>query len=152
MTIDGTVWTVRLIGLAMIALGVYVSWNAWFAFASRRWPSVSGRLLFAGVYGYDGVPPGFRASVRYQYSVGGITYESTRVRFGGVNPFSHHMVASELSGIGQSSGSVQVFYDPRHPRRACLVTGANEWTLLLPIVLLSVGVGIAFLSFSELGS
>jgi hypothetical protein len=109
---------------------------------------VFGRFLFSGIYSYEGAPPGYRASVRYQYSVNGVVYESTRIRFGGPNPFSYHMVASEISRVEQKPGVVQVFYDARNPARACLITGPNEWTWVAPIILLSVGVAMFFLALS----
>lgn len=71
-----------------------------------------------------------------------MTYESTRVRFGGVNPFSYRMTASELVAAGSASGEVHVFYDIHNPERACLITGPNEWTLPLPILLLLFGTGV----------
>ncbi|MBX5462525.1 MAG: DUF3592 domain-containing protein [Steroidobacteraceae bacterium] len=133
---------VSLVGLTMVLLGLYASWQAWYAFASRGWPSVPGRVLLAGVYGFDGAPPAYKAHIRYRYNVNGVTYESTRVRFGGVNPFSYRMTASELVAAGSASGEVHVFYDIHNLKRACLITGPNEWTLPLPILLLLFGTGV----------
>lgn len=126
----------------MILGGIYTSWDAWLAFASRRWPSIPGKLHLAGTYSHDSVPPVYRPVVRYQYRVGGVDFESTRIRFGGWNPFSSHLATSELPVVGRP---LQVFYDPHNRRRACLRTGLNEWTLSLPI-LLFLG-GVIFLAF-----
>jgi hypothetical protein len=93
----------------------------------------------------EGIPPAYRAYIRYQYCVDGVTYESTRLRFGGVNPFSYLMASSELARSGAFAGEVKVYYDTHAPGRACLITGANEWTLLLPIVLLVFGAAMLVL-------
>jgi hypothetical protein len=128
-------------GLAAVLGSAYASWHAWFAFASRRWPTVPGRVLLAGVYNMDGLPPVHAPHVRYQYAVDGITYESTRLRFGGGSPFSHESARSDIRS-GFSSGDLRVYYDARNPKRACLIPGPNEWTLALPILLLIIG-GVA---------
>jgi hypothetical protein len=46
----------------------------------------------------DNPPTGFRPRVRYQYTVNGTAYESTRLRFGGWNPWSVETVRAELRG------------------------------------------------------
>jgi len=38
----------------------------------------------------------------------------------------------------QRMGKLRVFYDPRKPSRACLLTGLNELTFALPFLLLIV--------------
>src|SRR5438132_1698505 len=133
---------VSLVGLTIVLGGVYSSWHAWFAFASRRWPSVPGRVLRSGVEAFEGIPPVYRAYIRYQYTVDGVTLESTRLRFGAVNCFSHLMVTSELARAGAVTGDVRVHYDTQNPKRACLTTGPNEWTLSLPIILLLSGAAV----------
>ena len=70
-----------VVGLAFVLLGLYASWEARFALASRRWPIVPGRLLFAGVSRAEGIPVMYAPTVRYQYTVSGVLYESTRLRF-----------------------------------------------------------------------
>jgi hypothetical protein len=130
---------VSAFGFAAVLGSVYASWHAWFAFASRRWPIVPGRVLLAGIYSMDGLPAVHAPHVRYQYTVGGITYESTRLRFGAGNPFSHESARSDIRPEFMS-GALRVHYDARNPKRACLIPGPNEWTLALPVGLLIVGV------------
>jgi len=125
----------------MVLGACYGSWCAWFAVASRRWPFVAGKLLLAGVYEMDGIPPVYAAHVRYQYDVNGVSYEATRLRFGGPNPFSRMLTGAEIPSH-PASGDVRVYYDPRNPRRSCLVPGPNEGTFAIPVFLFMLGSGL----------
>lgn len=125
----------------MIFLGSYSCWNSWFAFVSLRWPTIAGRLISGGVYTAPGFPATYDVRIRYEYSVGGVTYESERIRFGGINPFSYQSAASELAKL-MESGRLVVRYDPDRPGRSCLIAGWNEWTLTAPLFLFIFGVTI----------
>jgi len=132
-----------VLSLALLALGVglYSAWEAWHAVRSRHWPAVVGRIVLAGVEGVDAPPTGFRPRVRYQYTVNGTTYESTRLRFGGVNPWSVEAVRAEMRGE-ILAGTAPIYYDPRDPKRSCLTPGCNEWTLAVPAMFLVMGIAL----------
>jgi Protein of unknown function (DUF3592) len=135
---------VTLVGMVALALGLYGSWHAWYAYTSRRWPKTAGRLIYSGVYSAAGAPPVHAPSVRYTYAVNGITYESTRLRFGGTNPFSHRLAISEVT-TEIDPVNPAVYFDPNNPRRACLITGPNEWTVVGPVFALLLGTAMCAL-------
>jgi hypothetical protein len=137
------VLVVSSLGLVALVAGIYSAWQAWYAFASCRWPAVPGRVLMAGVEVANGFPSGFWPRVRYQYIVNGITFESTRLRFGGGNPFSAADAASDLRPEILACRA-SVYYDPHHPKRSCLIPGSNEFTLALPAIMFVLGFGIIF--------
>jgi len=83
----------------------------------------------------------YAPTVRYQYTVSGVLYESTRLRFGALNNFSYSMTVSELQ-TSTGSSTIAVYYDPRRPTRSCLTPGTNEWTLVAPILILIFGAGV----------
>jgi hypothetical protein len=130
---------VSLVGLCAILLGLWGAWQAWLALASRVWPTVRGRVLLSGVYGYPGAPAMYKAYVNYEYTVGGVRYESKCIRFGGINPWSSHIASSDANASQLASGQVQVHYDPRKPGRSCLIVGTNEMTVAAPIIVLAFG-------------
>jgi hypothetical protein len=122
------------VSLGLLALAIYAARLAWFAGASRRWPTTAGRMLYSAVSAAKGdISKG--TYVHYSYVVEGIAYESKRLRFGFFPPGEYHAALSELSRL-QRSGQVRVFYDPKKPSRACLLTGMNELTFALPFLLL----------------
>jgi hypothetical protein len=126
---------VSLVGVCAMLSGFWGAWQAWLAFASRAWPTVPGRVLLSGVYGYSGFLAMYKAYVHYEYAVGGVKYDSKCIRFGGVNPWSPYMAASDANAFGE----VQVHYDPRKPSRSCLIPGTNEGTIAAPIGVLVLG-------------
>jgi Protein of unknown function (DUF3592) len=130
-----------LVGLTITFLALFACWEARLALASRRWPTAPGRLLFAGLSQAVGIPVMYSPSVRYQYTVGGVPYESTRLRFGALNTFSYSMTMSALH-TATGTGTITVFYDPHRPTRCCLLPGTNEWTLVTPVLLLIFGTGL----------
>lgn len=129
---------VSLFGAVTLVGGLYLCWQAWFAFASRFWPTTQGRVLTGGLYSAPGFPPAYSAQVHYEYSINGIRYESKRLRFGGVNPFSYRAAESELT-VMIRTGKLSVHYDPARPERSCLIIGSNEWTIAAPAILLIFG-------------
>jgi hypothetical protein len=130
---------VSLVGVCATLLGLWGAWQGWLAFASRAWPTAAGRVLLSGVYGYPGFPTMYKAYVHYEYTVGGVKYESKCIRFGSANPWSPHLVAADASASRMALGEVQVHYDPRRPRRCCLIPGTNEFTVAGPILVLTLG-------------
>lgn len=130
-------------GLLLLVGGVIAWRNAWFAYASQRWPTTPARLDYLGLSG-PGKSGGFGLTVQYSYTVDGMTYESTRWRFGlrpsGNMPAITLVVSTEIKPIDPV-----VFYDPNKPNRSCLVAGLDETTLAIPIVCSVLVVALLFL-------
>src|SRR5262245_15707850 len=126
--------SIQIVSLGLLALAVYTARLAWFAWASRRWPTAPGRMLYSGVYAARSDSP-TGTYVHYSYVVDGVAYESKRLRFGLFPPGEYHRALSQLTTL-QRPGQLRVFYDPRNPSRACLLTGMNELTFALPFLLL----------------
>jgi hypothetical protein len=91
-------------------------------------------MLYSAVYPVARESGG-RTHVHYSYVVDGVAYESKRLRFGFFPPRDYQMMLSELTRLHRT-GKLQVFYDPKKPSRACLLTGINELTFALPFLLL----------------
>ena len=126
--------SIEIVSLGLLGLALYTARLAWFAWASRSWPTAPGRMLYSAIHSAQGkIPTG--THVHYSYVVDGVAYESKRLRFGLFPPREYHVALSELSGL-QRPGKLRVFYDPRKPSRACLLTGINELTFALPFLLL----------------
>jgi hypothetical protein len=123
------------IGFGLMALALYTARLAWFASASRRWPTTVGRMLFSGIHpGRGDIQT--NTYVHYSYVVDGVTYESKRLRFG-LFPSTGYPLA--LASSMQGRARLRVHYDPRKPSRSCLLTGLNELTFMLPFLLMVLG-------------
>jgi hypothetical protein len=129
---------IGIISLGLLVLALYVARLAWFASASRRWPTAPGRMLFSVIQPGRGGLPG-KTYVHYSYRVDGVTYESKRLRFGLFPSPGNSIPVSALSPL-QGKGQLRVYYDPKKPSRACLLTGVNELTFRLPFLLLVLSV------------
>src|SRR6186713_3133388 len=117
---------IGILGFGLLALALYVARVARFAFASLRWPTAPGRMVYSHVDQAEGHGAA-SIHVHYSYAVDGVTYESKRLRFGFYPPSNYAASLSELSRL-QSSGILRVYYDPKKPSRSCLLTGVNELT------------------------
>jgi hypothetical protein len=124
----------QIVSLGLLALAMYAARLAWFASASRSWPSAPGRMLYSAVSPARG-DSSKGTYVHYSYVVDGVAYESKRLRFGFFPPSDYHTALSKLNAL-QGNGKLRVFYDPKKPARACLLTGMNELTFALPFLLL----------------
>lgn len=123
-------------GLVFLTLAGIAWRNVWFAYASRRWPTTPARLHYLGMSGPGG-SEGYAPTARYSYTVDGVTYESTRWRFGSTAKVIAGL-ANEMSTAIKPIDPV-VFYDPHKPSRSCLVTGPGDTTLPGAIFLSIVG-------------
>lgn len=136
-----------IVASAIISFGVslYNFWLAYLAYASRRWPTVSGRCIYAGVFvleDSEGGPPAYQPSVRYRYEVGGIEFESSRVRFGGGSGSMHQIDAhAEVARFG--AGAVSVAYEPHRPYRSCLIPGPCPGVFTIPVFCFVVSAALA---------
>jgi uncharacterized protein DUF3592 len=124
----------QVVSVGLLILAAYTARLAWFAWTSRLWPSTPGRMLYSAIRPNKGNTP-TGTHVHYSYVVDGVEYESKRLRFGLFPPGQYPAALNELSRL-QRLGKLQVFYDPRRPSRACLLTGMNELTFAMPFLLL----------------
>jgi len=130
--------SLSLISLGLLVLALYTARLAWFASASRRWPTAPGRMIYAGMHPGQGNIPA-HTYVHYSYVVDGITYESKRLRFGLFPSAAYPLALSELSVL-QGKGRLRVYYDPKKPSRCCLLTGVNQLSVTLPFLLLILSI------------
>jgi hypothetical protein len=128
-----------LIGLLLLVVALIGSRTAWFAHASLRWPTTPARIDYLGLSRLKREGE-YALIARYSYTVNGITYESTRWRFG-ASP-SGNMAAITLASTQIKPVGPVVFYDPDKPSRSCLVAGLDESALVIPIILLVVGLTV----------
>lgn len=135
-------WLNQLTFFGLVALaGAVVAWRTvWFAHASRSWPTTPARIDYLGLSRGKNADQ-YRLIARYSYAVNGITYESTRWRFGsrpnGNMPAITLAVSTQIKPIDPV-----VFYDPDKPDRSCLVAGSDEITLAIPIAASILAVGL----------
>jgi hypothetical protein len=120
----------QIISLGLLGLAIYAARLAWLASASQRWPTTAGRMLYSSMSQGEGKQPS-RAYVHYSYVVNGVVYDSKRLRFG-LFPQGDPYEFGRL----HSRGTLRVHYDPRKPSRACLLTGMNQLTFVVPFLLL----------------
>lgn len=132
----GSINAISVAGLALVARGVYMCWDARYALAARRWPTTKGRVLSGGIVRAS--KRAFKSKVRYEYTVEAVKYESERIQFGPGDASSYQSAASQMGKIMQGGG-LNVYYDPAHPDRSCLIPGGKEFTLTGSIFLLSTG-------------
>ena len=95
------------------------------------WPSTSGHVTFSGSV----VPKSTgktTSEVRFNYVVGGITFEAQRPQYG--SSMHHHDVAREFP-----VGPARVYYSPKNPKDAVLRTGLAPGTLLVIALAAAIG-------------
>lgn len=122
------------IGVTAVCLFISASFISSYnhAKASINWPHVEGKVS------QSANPAHLRGAkdpetVWYEYMVDGKKYDACRVRF----------FEPDVLSNAQSGAIVQVFYDPKHPREACLVRGVSDTTTIRILVFLGVlGAGI----------
>ena len=92
------------------------------AWVSRNWPRVTGYLQSKTieVKEHDGLS--YHPKVNYKYDINGMTYYSTNIGYLGMHSLSEEN-AEELLGHLQVNKNLDVFYNPKDPEDAVLVTG-----------------------------
>ena len=127
----------------VVFAGTFSLLCAWFSLVlwnqgrvARRWPRTPGRIE-------PRENPDWRTLIVYRYEVDGISYKSDVVDFGG----NKHAVFRLASGVtikgGVADQSVEVFYNPADPAKACLYPGAR--LLWLPVFITLFTAGLAWL-------
>jgi hypothetical protein len=128
-------------GVVVLAMSLLAWREAWFAYASKRWPTTVARLHFAAPFPDDG---GYVPKARYSYTVHGVSYESTRWRFGSSAMVTRELAADAMTRELDALTPV-VFYDPGNPSRSCLVPGVTPAILISPILVGALGVALLVL-------
>lgn len=124
-------------GLCFVSIGVllvgYLSLRQFllclrFGLASQRWPTVTGKIVHSAL---EETPlPAYRHElkqpVEYEYTVNDKFYHSEQLSY------NHSLLVSPLSRKKEQQikslavgTSVKVYYDPKHPDNATLVTGVG---------------------------
>lgn len=128
-------------GVVFLAMSLLAWREAWFAYVSQRWPTTAARLHFAAPYPDS---DGYALKARYSYTVHGVSYESTRWRFGSSGRVTRELAADAVTRELDALAPV-VFYDPGKPSRSCLVPGLTATTLASPILSCALGVALLVL-------
>lgn len=125
------------IGFAIAAFGFGNAW--WFytvhehAKTTVEWPSTQGVVTASVFYPRTTEKGGNYGEFDYEYTVGGQRYESDLVSWADTQSAGYH-----LYEVGDA---VEVFYNPKDPQEAVLITGTDSWT---PVqIVLSMLLGLA---------
>lgn len=130
-------WTTVLIGIFLVVLKVR---NLLLARASREWPRAEGKVVKLewrkNVWNGKNRNHWF-AEIAYEYEVNGVTIRSERVAFGQTEFGSTTEDAEHVRRHYPLGSTVNVAYDPRHPRRSVLEPGNSYQirTVLFAIVI-----------------
>lgn len=142
-----------LLGLAVWGgLTLWLARQIWLSRRSRRWPATPGRILDARVEFDPWRVQRIRAaaSVRYEYEVGGRTYQGRRLRFGGSLNLDPVRAGRDTARYPRGH-VVPVRYDPRRPSRSTLDSSPPRQAYLLLVIGLFMVLAIlgALLGFWE---
>jgi len=114
------------------------------AIASKTWPSVSGKIIRLNIESSDDIDDiALHARIIYTYTIKELPYQSSRIRIGlqwamgrgdqaDIDTFSNKYPKNQL---------VQVFYNPKDPRKAILEKGldSNPFSVLyVAIIVLTI--------------
>ena len=125
------------------------------AVKSLSWPKVTGNVVASWVhfmagepgYGeYSGTVDTYWPKISYQYSVGGVNYQSDLVRFGLALMYYSEEAAKRLTATKYAGGKpVTVYYHPHKPEVSVLEPGIKPGIfllMLLSLLVLGMGAGV----------
>ena len=119
-------WTCIAAGICLFltycfALGIWRGRNQ--VAAGKTWARTKGEIIASEAVAEgshtDDDDCDCTATVRYRYAVGGKTYESDRIAFGG-DPHTTRMLAGQIVAKYPVGAQVDVFYNPTRPSSAVL--------------------------------
>ena len=118
-------------GLVFLLLGLgllsYFSLSIWTGYQSTSWPTVQGKILTRELTTTSGSALESLPRIEYSYEVGGETYQSDRIRFGG---FATDRNEGEEVLEKFASDDVLVYYSEVDPTQAVLEPGPRWGTHL----------------------
>ncbi len=134
-------WFLLAIGSVTLLLTVHTL--AW-AIQSKFWSKVPAEVLQNAVRRDFGPLICFYVALRYRYTWRGCCCEGDRIRFGS-RTFMDEAKADEFAARFPVGSSIEVFCDPKNPKRSVVYPGPTD-ELLTPLVLaallLLAGVGL----------
>jgi hypothetical protein len=114
-----------LIGLAVLAGGIFLCWMAFEAFQAGSWPRADGKV--ESITLLENQSNGrFKVQISYQYTVAGTTYHGSRFNTRG----DHVNALDEIKEIARTyrvGAPCSVAYNPRIPRHSFLETKATGY-------------------------
>lgn len=126
------------------AMGAREIWREWpLARASVNWPQATGTVIEASVTGRRRRR---RARFEYSYTVEGQVFTS---RQGGYLTGFFSNQAKDLARELSPGDRVHVYYDPRRPSEAVLITGYSRARFALAIVVMLVFMGLGLLVLGQ---
>ena len=137
----------RVFPLIFIAAGAGVGYAGWLGLAKARastgWPTAPGTVVASSVERQESrrnrkTSVTYHAGIRYEFQVGGATFNGNRVAYGdyGSSSVSHARGIVDRYPMGRS---VTVHYKPGSPEECLLEPGMKGQTFVLP------GIGLIFL-------
>ena len=118
-------------------------------FACRRWPAAKGALIAVErrvKANSEGDEVG-RYSVAYSFSVGGVAYTGSRIRFGVPNALLWFGQSDSTAREWRKGGRVTVYYNPSRPSVCALQHGVSPFAFLT----VAAGIAMAWLGLGALG-
>jgi len=109
------------------------------AIDSEQWMHVNGEILDSRVEYRGGKTPTYEPVINYKYTVEGVTYEGSRVRFGGTS--GSKSAATEISNKFHGGRIVTVSVDPNDHSKSVLQPGLF-YKIFFPLVIFMILFGI----------
>jgi hypothetical protein len=131
-------------GTFLLVLSTYLLWQALRSFlrygASKRWPTVPGRILSSEVVAHSADADRHDYLLHYEYQVGGVRYQGNRAT---LYPILQQEEAEKLAQRFAPGLKVAVHYDPVAPAEATLITGSKPGRRYAELVLAGVSLVIS---------
>ncbi len=133
------VWILRLLILASFSGLLFGLWALRCAYNGNDWPKVRGTIIYSQMVGPTGHA---KAKIRYNYIVGGHTYEGQYVSFADLFHIQMYGIKSIVARYPKGT-RLWVYFDPENPKRAILEKDIRPelyWTPIGAFILLILGV------------
>ena len=123
-------WFLLAIGGVTLVLTLY---TCLWAIQSKSWSKASAEVVHNAVRRDFGPSICFYVALRYRYTWSGRSCEGDRIRFGS-RTFMDEAKAREFAARFPVGSSIDMFCDPKDPKRSVIYPGPTE-DLLIPLVL-----------------
>ncbi len=138
---------IRLVGFVVAAAGLLFALallaQLQWGMASRRWPTVAGRVVSADVRTFS-TPRGtvYEPRITYTYTVGATAYRGRRVAFGR-SAYPREQEARAVAARYGAGTALRVHYAPRNPRLSVLEPGVQAPVPLAGLAVAALFIGVA---------